>query len=161
MGVKMQTRVTNEWILERYDEIYPVYRFAFGRFLVQLRRDFDGDLDAMLVLLMLSLDTERQDWREALLGNYTSPTYTRLTNTQSIAHATGIPRESVRRKLEAMRAKGWVIRDAARNWAPTQIAAEELRESTLATVAFLKSVVSVAVSATPPDENGQATEPTV
>jgi hypothetical protein len=135
-----QTRITSEWVLERFDDIYPAYRVAFARLLVVLRRDFDGDLDAMLVLLTLSLGTDRTDWGAALLGKFESTEQTRLTNTQSISHATGIPRETVRRKLEAMEVRGWVARHAKGNWTPTPRAAEDLREGTLETVAFIRTL---------------------
>jgi hypothetical protein len=144
-----QTRITNEWILDRFDHIYPVYRVAFARLLVTLRREFDGDLDAMLVLLTLSLGTERSEWRKALLGKVEPAVPTRLTNTQSLALATGIPRESVRRKLETMQAKGWVTRDEARNWAPTRAAADDLRAGTLETVAFMRILVAAALNGQP------------
>jgi hypothetical protein len=65
-----QTRITNEWIVDRFDEIYPAYRMAFARPLVTLRRHFDGDLDAMLVLLTQSLGTDRENWSEVLLGDF-------------------------------------------------------------------------------------------
>jgi hypothetical protein len=144
-----QTRITNEWILDRFDDIYPAYRVAFARLMVTLRRDFDGDLDAMLVLLTLSLGTERTDWGKALLGKLEAAVPTRLTNTQSIALATGIPRESVRRKLEAMQAKGWVTRDDDRNWAPTRAAADDLRASSVETIGFMRILVGAALNAAP------------
>ena len=115
-----QNRITNEWVLDRFDDIYPVYRVALARLLVTLRDDFNGDLDAMLVLLTVSLGTERRNWVEGLLGQAEQAGAVRVTNTLSIAHATGIPRETVRRKLDAMEAKGWVARDDARNWVPTR-----------------------------------------
>lgn len=147
-------RVTNEWVVERFDDIYPAYRVAFARLLVTLRRDFGGDLDAMLVLLALSLGTERKDWHAALLGEIEPAVPTRLTNTQSIALATGIPRESVRRKLEALQAKGWVTRGRDRNWAPTRAAAGDLRASSQETFGLIRAIVGAALSAQPrsPDQ---------
>ena len=38
------------------------------------------------------------------------------TNSSSIAEVTGIPRETVRRKLEALARRGWVERDADGLW---------------------------------------------
>ena len=140
-------RITNDWVLERFGEIYPVYRLSFARLLVILRREFDGDLDAMLVLLTLSLGTQREDWREALFGDMPGSAPLRLTNTQSIAQATGIPRESVRRKLATMQAKGWITRDANNHWTPTKKAAEDLRQGSLETVSFLRAVIAAAPEA--------------
>jgi DNA-binding IclR family transcriptional regulator len=66
------------------------------------------------------------------------------TNTQSIAEVTGIARETVRRKLSHMHAKGWVRRDAEGNWIPTRQAASDLRPATLATIAYLRTVFAAA-----------------
>ena len=142
-----QTRITNEWILDRFDEIYPAYRYAFARLMVTLRRDFDGDLDAMLVLLTLSLGTDRENWAEVLLGNFEHSAQVRLTNTQSIAAASGIPRESVRRKLETMRARGWVERDEKGNWTPCPRVATDLREGSQETIAFIRTLAAAIFSA--------------
>ena len=142
-----QTRITNEWIVERFDQIYPTYRIALARLLVTLRRDFDGDLDAMLVLLTLSLGTDRKDWAEALLGNLEPSAQVRLTNTQSIALASGIPRETVRRKLEAMQARGWIERDEKGNWTPTPGAVADLRASSQETVSFIRALAAAIIAA--------------
>ncbi len=142
-----QARITDEWVLGRFDDIYPAYRLAFARLLVTLRQDFGGDLDAMVVLLTLSLGTDREGWADALRGDFAPSPQTRLTNTQSIALASGIPRETVRRKLEAMQARGWIVREEAGNWTPTSRAATDLRESSRETIGFIRAIVSAALSA--------------
>jgi hypothetical protein len=141
-----QTRITNEWIIERFDAIYPAYRVAFARLLLTLRRDLDGDLDAMLVLLTLSLGTDRENWVQALFDDSVEAPQRRLTNTHSIAHASGIPRETVRRKLETMEARGWIRRDAKGNWTPTPCASEDLRSSSHETIAFISAIVAATLS---------------
>jgi hypothetical protein len=143
----VQKRITNDWIVSRFDEIYPIYRMAFARLLVTLRRDFDGDLDAMFVLLTLSLGTDREGWAQALLGNSVSSVQKGVTNTQSIALASGIPRETVRRKLDAMEMRGWILRDEKGNWAPTQGALKDLRASSHETINFIRAIAAAAISA--------------
>ena len=142
-----QTRITNEWIVDRFDQIYPTYRIALARLLVTLRRDFDGDLDAMLVLLTLSLGTDRKDWAEVLLGNLEPSTQVRLTTTQSIALASGIPRETVRRKLETMQARGWIERDERGNWTPSPGAVAGLRASSQETISFIRTLAAAILAA--------------
>jgi hypothetical protein len=144
-----QSRITNEWVLDRFDDIYPVYRVALARLLVTLRDDFDGDLDAMLVLLTVSLGTVRSNWQDMLLGQAEEAATMRVTNTLSIAQATGIPRETVRRKLDVMEAKGWIARDGARNWVPTRRAAEDLRKGSQETIGFIRTLVATALAARP------------
>ena len=147
-----KTRITNEWIVARFDDIYPSYRFSLARLLVTLRRDFGGDLDAMLVLLTLSLGTDRREWAKALLGDFEPSSQVRLTNTQSISEASGIPRETVRRKLEAMRARGWVARDEKGNWTPCRRVVTDLKDSSRETVAFIRALGAAILAA---DENLQ------
>lgn len=140
-------RITNEWIVDRFDEIYPTYRMAFARLLVTLRRDFDGDLDAMLVLLTLSLGTDRENWAEVLLGHFEPSAQVGLTNTQSISQASGIPRETVRRKLETMQARGWIERDDKGNWTPSPRAVTDLRAGSQETISFLRALATAILSA--------------
>jgi hypothetical protein len=139
-------RITDEWITERLDALWPAHNASFARLLVALRKQFDGDLDAMLVLLVVSLGTSRTNWQQSLMGEWSPGAQLTSTNTQSIADATGIPRESVRRKLERLRGKGWVERQESGYWAPTLRAAEDLRPSTLETIAYLRSVISAGVA---------------
>ncbi|MBS7790098.1 helix-turn-helix domain-containing protein [Roseococcus sp. SDR] len=44
------------------------------------------------------------------------PTGPGWTNAQRLAEVTGIPRETVRRKLEGFRRRGWVEQDEDRSW---------------------------------------------
>jgi hypothetical protein len=142
-------RITDAWVVDRLDTIYPAYRHAFARLLVVLRQEFDGDLDAMMVLLSVSLDVMRDDWREGLFEAQTVSRQSRLTNTQSIAETTGIPRESVRRKLARMQAKGWIERTGDGGWRPTPQASADLRAGSSATVTFIAAVIAAAVAAKP------------
>jgi hypothetical protein len=145
------TRIDESWVLARFETIYPVHRLGLARLLVVLRQDFGGDLDAMLVLLSVSLGVISNDWPAALFDEVPESRNARLTNTQSIADTTGIPRESVRRKLAAMRAKGWVRRNESGNWEPTRQAAADLRAGSAATVTFIADLVATAVAARPRD----------
>jgi hypothetical protein len=79
--------------------------------MIALRMHLAGDLDRALILLTLSAGAAHEGASLARLqpGEYGS-------NASAIARITGIPRESVRRKLEAMREDGWVVRDAESNW---------------------------------------------
>lgn len=142
------TRITNDWVIERFDRIYPAHRIAFARLLIMLRDSFGGDMDAMLVMLTLSLGVDRSGWSEALFTQFDNTTeQVRLTNTMSISMASGIPRETVRRKLDVLQKRGWVTRDEAGNWTPTARAAEDLRAASLETVQYIRAIVAAAYSA--------------
>ena len=144
--------ITQEWVLERFDEVYPVHLSALWRLLVELRHHFDGDLDSMLILLAISVGTERDDWRVALLDKWQPKRRTRPTNTLSLSQSTGIARESVRRKLDALSARGWIVRDAKGNWEPTLAAAETLQPATLETVEYLRRIFAAGLGAKPASE---------
>ena len=79
--------------------------------LVALRLHMHGDLDRALILLTLSDSAAREERASAILHARED-----ASNASAIARITGIPRESVRRKLEAMREDGWVVRDSESNW---------------------------------------------
>ncbi|HBG99592.1 MAG: helix-turn-helix domain-containing protein [Rhodobacteraceae bacterium] len=128
--------------------IWPVHVRAFARFLPILRAQFGGDLDAMLVMLLVSVGTEHPDWPSALLESGPPRGRARPTNAASIAEASGIPRETVRRKLNALHARGWIERDAAGTWRPARSAADDLRPATQATLDYLQTVIGAAQNGT-------------
>lgn len=139
-------RIRDEWVIERLDRIWPDHTEAFTRFLISLRRQFAGDLDAALILSAVSIGTRSEGWQNILLGEgIDRESSDSGTNTQSIAHVTGIPRESARRKLALLQAKGWVTRDADGNWRPTAQAAADLRPATWATISYLRTIFAAAL----------------
>ena len=153
MGARLRGRliipenVTDAWIEERLDTLYPRHIAAFVRLQTELRALFDGDLDAMLVLAATSLSMEGSGWRDALLSNHPLQARSNPTNTHSIAIVTGIPRETVRRKLKWLQDKGWVTRDAKGNWTPSRTAARDLEHGTKATITYLRTILTAARTA--------------
>jgi hypothetical protein len=137
--------ITREWVEDRLDTLHPTHVEAFVRLLTALRTLFDGDLDAMLVLAATSVTTRGVGWRETLFEGRPLDAQSNPTNTQSIAHITHIPRETVRRKLIWLQDKGWVRRDEQGNWLPTRQAALELEPGTHATVNYLRVVLNAAL----------------
>ena len=93
--------------------------------MIWLYGEFDGDLVQAIVLgevahhgvfgLRNQAGTAREMSR-AIAERISTGALNRMpTNAFSIAAATGIPRQTVRRKLAALRAKGWVTGDEAGN----------------------------------------------
>lgn len=91
--------------------------------LVALRLHMDGDLDRALILLTLFIAAAREE-RASTDRHAREDTL----NASAIARITGIPRESVRRKLEAMREDDWVLRDAESNWCIAQNSRRSITE---------------------------------
>lgn len=80
------------------------------------RQACDGDLDKLLIVLAVGMRTAEDrrvldlDMDDILSGAV--DTYPSLsTNVRSIADSTGIPKESVRRKVAALVEAGWIRRE--------------------------------------------------
>jgi hypothetical protein len=105
----------------RYVEFWPRILDPWTRYLVSARTAFDGDMDKMVIMAVIGLMT-LQD-KGLLTRNPPSVSYDDLMasdparaeprpiNVESIAMYTGIPRESVRRKVIELVARKWVARD--------------------------------------------------
>jgi CRP-like cAMP-binding protein len=102
------------FIKENFGTVWPVHLVGFTRLLVQLRAHIQDDLDLMLVLAVIGGRTQDARWNAGLaaLGQLTRDEDTQRKqlpiNIQSISEFTGIPRETVRRKLVILEEKGWV-----------------------------------------------------
>ncbi|MCT8328959.1 helix-turn-helix domain-containing protein [Albidovulum sediminis] len=139
--------MTRAWIEERLDVIHPAHVAGFVTLMTELRRHFDGDLEALLVLACISARVKGEGWQASLLHGEQQQTRNTPTNALSISHCTGIPRESVRRRIRALEEKGWIERDSDGNWGPTLVAAKDLRPATEATIIYLKTILGAAVEA--------------
>lgn len=74
-------------------------------------RSFDGDLSQMLVLAILG----QRSLQAAMAPSPDGPADAAMTASR-IADVTGLPRETVRRKLVRLEARGWIARDATGGW---------------------------------------------
>ncbi len=99
------------------DNYLPI-QYAYVQFLaehlVDCRKSFGGDLDDMMLLAVLgqrmisvkmeagatAVDEEDRFWMSAL----------------RLSDVTFVPRETVRRKLIRLQAKGWVLADPVKGW---------------------------------------------
>ncbi len=105
--------------------ITVLMNMMFVRHLLGVYRAFGGDLVAAIVLgevahhnlaPLISAARTPRELSEALRAKGTDLPRTFLpTNTFSIAQATGIPRETVRRKVASLTRRGWLVKDADGN----------------------------------------------
>ncbi|MBK1706466.1 hypothetical protein [Halochromatium glycolicum] len=129
-----------------FGRIWPIHNNAFCDLLVTLRRHFDGDLDRMLVLAIIGSRTLKDDSIEGLCYEH----FMRLErrgepapiNVQSIADHSGIPRETVRRKVKELLHTGWIIRRDKGFLIASNKAAADLAPATEATMHYLLTVVT-------------------
>lgn len=104
--------------------IAVIMNLVFVRHFIDIYRAFGGDLVEAIVLgevahhnvaAMRTSDTDVHSLSRRLAG-HGPPRDTLLpTNAYSIAEASGIPRETVRRKVKSLERRGWIARDAAGN----------------------------------------------
>ena len=133
--------------LERnFGKLHAVHVSAFARHLIECRRACDGDLDMFLVLTIIGERTfspryapDAMSHSEFLEGSVESVEPLAI-NLQSIADYSGIPRETVRRKIEQLIARGWVRRDELRFVTATDQANDELRDLTASTLHYLREM---------------------
>jgi hypothetical protein len=139
-----------------FGRIWPVHNDAFCELLVTLRRQFGGDLDRMLVLAVIGSRTLSR-------GRIDGMCYDRFMdgersdeaapiNLQSIADYSGIPRETVRRKLHDLERLGWITRQDKGYLVATARAAEDLEPATQATMRYLLTIVGAWKDATSDQE---------
>lgn len=112
--------------IEAYGRSFAAYHHAWSEFFVghmgDLRRGL-GDLDEALLLAAIGLGAvagkrraaERRRDRGAL-RLHAAPAPPVPTNALRLAEITGIPRETVRRKLARFRDRGWVEQAADGSW---------------------------------------------
>ncbi|MGQ3355465.1 MAG: helix-turn-helix domain-containing protein [Phreatobacter sp.] len=104
-------------VREAFAARYREYQYRFVEFLTEhlsdLSRAFGGDLQAMLVLAIVgqvriaSLAHAGADGDQEERGAITA---------SRLADVTGIPRETVRRKLTFLAERGWIERTPGRSW---------------------------------------------
>jgi DNA-binding MarR family transcriptional regulator len=137
-----------------FGRIWPVHNDAFSELLVLLRKYFGGDLDRMLVLAIIGS-------RHLARGGIDGMSYDRFVsleraerdpapiNIQSIADYSGIPRETVRRKVRDLEQMGWIERGRKGYLIVANQAARDLAPATEATLRYLATVVDACNEATP------------
>lgn len=141
-----------ETLNARFGQIWPVHVERFSELLITLRRHFDGDLDRMLVLAIIGSRTlharraEGLSYRDFAHGGRPEVPVNPI-NLQSVAECSGIPRETVRRKVRDLEQMGWVERRQGGVLAVTEKAACELEPATEATLRYLLAIGSACVEA--------------
>jgi len=136
-------------IQRRFGQVWPVHVEGFTRLLILLRRQFDGDLDMMLIMAIIGEATlpknvVPEDFSYGALQQGKGQMVSKQDiNTQSIAAYSGIPRENVRRKLERLADKGWITRNDKGGWTVTRKGSQQLQPATEATLDYLAAIGDV------------------
>jgi CRP-like cAMP-binding protein len=146
--MKIRKARNRELIEEHFSTIWPAQIAGFTRFIVQLRKAFDGDLDMMVVLAVIGDRTRPENWARELVD------YRSLTrdgagerrqeplNVQSISDFTGIPRETVRRKIAALETRGWIRKDEKGHITALHMASSDLKDATGEAIEYLSTIAT-------------------
>ena len=101
-------------IRDHYSELWPPILEPWTRYLIACRSEFDGDLDKLVLLAAIATMSLAEARSTAAsydeLKSGKKRIEPRHTNFFSLAEFTRIPRETVRRKIEELISKGWVVR---------------------------------------------------
>jgi len=134
--------IDNE-IKKNFGRIWPQHVASLVQFLIECRKSFDGDIDLFLVLCIIGdrtfsarhvpPDLDFESWNESDALDLR----TEEINIQSLADYSGIPRETVRRKISTLIEKGWVTRDERGFITATQRAKEDLAPLTNSSLVYL------------------------
>lgn len=131
-------------VTRHFGHLFPIHIEALCELLIVLRQQFQGDLDLMLILAIISSRA-----MPARQGQSTDISYSQFIsdqskaradqpiNIQSVAECSGIPRETVRRKVNKLESLDFIKRDAHGLLEVTDIAIHKLKPATEATLHYL------------------------
>lgn len=140
--------VNGQSLNSNFGRIHAQHVGALTRHLVECRQAFGGDLDLFLVMTIIGERTfparnaPAEMSHAEFLHGHVGDTEPAAINQQSIADYSGIPRETVRRKIELLIEKGWVRRDERKLLTATDKANAELFPLTESTVRYLRDIQS-------------------
>ncbi len=128
-------------IRDKFGTIWPAHVGSLTQLIIACRRSFDGDLDMFLVMCVIgdrSFSARKADPDMDYDGfRNTSVTQPEDINIKSISDFSGIPRETVRRKVAQLTEKGWVSRNADGFIVATRKAKTDLEPLTLASIKYV------------------------
>lgn len=133
----------DQTLTKDFGRIWPQHVAALTQFLIDCRRHFDGDVDLFLVMCVIGdrtfsarhapQDMNFDTWNNTSVADVRSEEI----NVQSLSDFSGIPRETVRRKLNILVEKGWVMRDQSGYITATGKAKEDLAPLTTSSLVYL------------------------
>ena len=131
-----------------FGKLHAQHVGALTRHLVECRQAFGGDLDLFLVMTIIGERTfparnaPAEMSHAQFVHGHVGDTEAAAINQQSIADYSGIPRETVRRKIEILIEKGWILRDECKLLTATDKANAELLPLTESTMRYLRDIQS-------------------
>lgn len=117
-----QVEQTEQRLMAAYVPVQYAFVQFFTEHLVDCAEPFDNDLERLLVMAVLG---QRRLEAHVLEATYDPSNPSRMSMSASrIADVTRLPRQTVRRKLADLKARGWVDQDERHGWYVTGAPAE-------------------------------------
>ena len=144
-----------------FGKVWPVHVHSLTRFLIDCRRTFNDDLELFLVLAVIGERTYSQQHADpsldyqAFVSGKASNTPVRDINLRSIAEFSGIPRETVRRKIVELTENGWVTRNASGSIVATRKASSDLKPLTVASITYIAEMLRLLSDVVPQKSKGR------
>ena len=131
-----------------FGRIWPAHVGSLTRFLIECRAAFDGDLDMFLVLAVIGDRTLSQRKVDPALSfeefqAVSGKALPEDINIRSIADFSGIPRETVRRKVAQLIEHGWVTKKEDGFLIATHQAKEDLKPVTETSIRYIASMLKL------------------
>lgn len=132
-----------------FGRIHARHSGALNRYMIECRKACDGDLDLFLIMAIVGERTFTATHAPEVMSHkdFVSGTVSDVDplpiNLQSIADFSGIPRETVRRKLELLISRGWVVRGEHGYVTATDTANQALQSLTQSTLRYLADLKAV------------------
>jgi hypothetical protein len=141
----------------KFGKLHAHHVAGLIRHLIECRRTFGGDLDLFLVFSIIGersftpRNVPESMTEQEFRASPVSTVQPVAINLQSLADYSGIPRETVRRKLAALIDMGWIERDAQGLIVVTDQAKDGLAALTQSSVRYLRDLAAAFDEPTEPD----------
>lgn len=130
-----------------FGKIWPAHVSSLARFLIACRKSFDGDIDLFVVLTVIGDRTFSQRHADpsldydAFKSGRAHSTESLDINLRSISDFSGIPRETVRCKVNELVKRGWVMKQADGSLLATAKARDDLEPLTHASIQYIAGMM--------------------
>lgn len=137
---------------DNFGKLHAGHVAALTRHLVECRNAFGGDLDLFLVMTIIGERTfTARNAPDTMTHNDFLQRSVRdlepaAINLQSIADYSGIPRETVRRKIETLLEMGWIVRDKNRFMTVTDKAKANLKPLTDSSLRYMRTLFALLIN---------------
>ena len=136
-------------IMAAFGKVWPAHVGSLTQFLITCRTAFDGDIDMFLILAVIGDRTFSQrhadpelDY-EGFRSGVSKSTPSLVINLRSISDFSGVPRETVRRKINQLVKLGWVKKQRDGSFQATSKAKKDLEPLTLASIQYISGMMQL------------------